>query len=290
MTKKKYDCKTILIDLFFDVVGSLLFASGIYTFAFNADFAPGGLSGISIIINHFTDLPIGMLTLLLNIPIILISFKFLKKNFLLKSLKSMVISAFFLDYLFPLLPAYNGNELLAALFAGALSGAGLALIYLRGSSTGGSDFLVFSLKKLFPHMSLGQLTILLDGVIILCGAIVFGRIDAMLSGVVMTAVCSTVMDKIMNGASVGKMAFIITNMPDEVADVISDMTGRGSTIFEGKGSYTGEVRRMVFCACSNAEIVHVRRAVYSTDKDALVMITDYREAFGEGFQEPEQHM
>ncbi|MEG0914052.1 MAG: YitT family protein [Oscillospiraceae bacterium] len=285
----KSKARELAIDLIFDIIGSMLFGAGLYTFAYAADFAPGGVSGLAIILNYFTDLPIGVLTLILNVPILLISYKFLGNTFLLKSLKTMVIMALFLDVIFPKLPVYTGNDFLAALFAGALVGAGMGLIFLRGSSTGGSDFLVFMCKKKWPHLSLGQITIALDGVIIAIGALVFGRIDAALYGVVMTAVTTVVIDKIMNGAVVGKMAFIITDHPDTVAQAISDRTDRGSTIFDGKGAYTGKPRKLLLCACSKAEIVHVRRAVYEIDPKALVMITDYSEVFGEGFQELKKH-
>ncbi len=276
-------------DILYDIVGSLLFGAGLYTFAYTANFAPGGVSGLSIILNHFTAIPIGTASLILNVPIILLSYKFLGRTFLFKSIKSMVIMALFLDFVFPHLPVYQGNDFLAALFAGALAGAGLGLIFLRGSSTGGSDFLVFMLKKLWPHLSIGQLTIVMDGVIILAGAVVFRRIDAALYGVVMTVVMTYVIDKIMSGAVVGKLAFVITDIPREVAAEISTCSDRGSTLFEGTGAYTGATRHMLLCACSKSEIVLIRRAVYRIDPKAFVMITDYTETFGEGFQEPSMH-
>ena len=284
--EKRIRWKEVLIDLLYDLVGGVLYAAGLYTFAFHADFAPGGVSGLSIIFNHFTHIPIGTMSLILNIPIILLSYKFLGKTFLFKSLKSMVIMALFLDVVFPRLPTYSGNELLAALFAGALLGAGMGIVFLRGSSTGGSDFLVFMLKKVWPHMSVGQLTVIMDAIIISLGALVFKRIDAALYGVVMTAVSTVVIDKIMSGSVVGKLAFIITDHPDEVATAISERAGRGSTLFEGTGTYTGQRRYMLMCACSKTEIVQVRRAAYEVDHKAFVMITDYSETFGEGFQEP----
>lgn len=262
-----------------------MFAAGIYTFASAADFAPGGMSGLSIIVGHFTGIPIGSLMLLLNIPVVLLSYRFLGRVFLLKSLKTMVISALFMDVIFPRFPVYTGEPLLAALFGGGLLGAGMGVIFLRGSSTGGSDFLVFMLKKLWPHLSIGQLTNLMDGVIIAIGALVFRRIDAALYGVLMTVTSTVVIDKIMSGAVVGKIALVITDHPNEVAAAISARTERGSTIFEGTGAYTGKRRYMLLCACSKSEIVQVRRAACEVDREAFVMITDYSETFGEGFQE-----
>lgn len=277
--------RELVKDIGYDIVGGVLFAAGIYTFASGADFAPGGMSGLSIIVNHFTGIPIGTLMLLLNIPIVLLSYRFLGHVFLLKSLKSMAISALFMDVIFPLFPVYSGNPLLAALFGGGLLGAGMGVIFLRGSSTGGSDFLVFMLKKKWPHLSIGQLTNMMDGVIIAAGALVFRRVDAALYGVLMTVVSTMVIDKIMSGAVVGKIALIITDHPQEVAAGISARTERGSTIFAGTGAYTGKQRFMLLCACSKSEIIQVRRAACEADREAFVMITDYSETFGEGFQE-----
>ena len=128
---KQYGWKTAARDVLHDVVGSILYAAGIYTFAATADFAPGGITGVAMIINHFFPfLRIGLLTLLINVPVAIICYRLLGRVFFFKSVKSLLISAFFLDIIFPLFPQYNGaeNPLLAALFAGALSGIGLAII------------------------------------------------------------------------------------------------------------------------------------------------------------------
>ena len=280
--QKIYD---FTIDTFYDIIGSILYAAGIYTFALSANFAPGGISGLSIIINHFTKIPIGTCSLLLNIPIIIISYKVLGKWFLVKSLKTMVISAFFMDMVFPLFPIYSGNPLLAAVFAGVLSGAGLALIYMRNSSTGGTDFLILSVRKKAPHLSIGQITIAIDGCVILLGGVVFGTIDAVLLGIIMTIATSTIIDKIMSGFEAGKMAMVITNHGKEIADVIGKEVGRGVTIMNVTGAFSGESRQMLMCACSKSQVYNLRRIVSTIDPTAMTMISSFDEAFGLGFKE-----
>ncbi|MEW8992832.1 YitT family protein [Clostridium sp.] len=280
--QKIYD---FTIDTFYDIIGSILYAAGIYTFALSANFAPGGISGLSIIINHFTKIPIGTCSLLLNIPIIIISYKVLGKWFLVKSLKTMVISAFFMDMVFPLFPIYSGNTLLAAVFAGVLSGAGLALIYMRNSSTGGTDFLILSVRKKTPHLSIGQITIAIDGCVILLGGVVFGTIDAVLLGIIMTIVTSTIIDKIMSGFEAGKMAMVITNHGKEIADVIGKEVGRGVTIMNVTGAFSGESRQMLMCACSKSQVYNLRRIVSTIDPTAMTMISSFDEAFGLGFKD-----
>lgn len=285
MNMEKEKVYNLTKDTFYDIIGSILYAAGIYSFALSANFAPGGISGLSIIINHFTKMPIGTCSILLNIPIIIISYKLLGKLFLFKSLKTMVISALFMDVVFPLLPSYTGNPLLAAIFAGALSGAGLALIYMRNSSTGGTDFLILSIRKKAPHLSIGQITIVIDGCVILLGAIVFGSIDSALLGFITTIASSTVIDKIMSGFETGKMAMVITNHGISIADVIGEKIGRGVTIVDVTGAFSGESRKMLMCACSKSQVYYLRKIVSAIDPSAMIMICPFDEVFGLGFKE-----
>ena len=138
-------------DLFYDIAGAVLFAAGVYTFAENADFAPGGITGISLLLNHVFGIPVGTLTLFINLPLIVISYRTLGKRFLLKTAKSMVITTFFLDVVFPVFPMYEGQRMMAALCSGALMGAGMVMFYMRGSSSGGLDFVIMPIKKKRPH-------------------------------------------------------------------------------------------------------------------------------------------
>ena len=288
MTKKptKESIKKLSIDILFDIVGSTLFAMGIYSFAAKADFAPGGISGLSIIINHYTSIPIGVCTLILNIPVILICLKTLGKKFLFTSLRTMIIGAVIMDVIFPLFPTYSGDSLMAALFAGALSGAGLALIYWRGSSTGGTDFLILSLRKKFPHLSIGTISIFIDGIVIVLGGFVFGRIDAVLQGIVMTAVSTTIIDKITSGFMTGQVVFVVTAQGQEISDLIMNDIGRGVTAINATGMFSGTGKRILMCACSRAEACRIRGLAYQIDKSAFVLLCPYDTAYGLGFQPP----
>ena len=284
MNKEKI--KEFAIDIIYDIVGSIFFAIGIYTFAKSANFAPGGISGLALIINHLIPgLPIGLTSLLLNIPLILMSYKLLGKEFLLKSLRTMAISTVFLDVIIPMFPMYHDNEMLAAIFSGLTLGIGLAIIYMRGSSTGGADFLLVSLKKLFPYMSMGDITLVIDGAIIILGGFVFKDINSVLYGAISTIALSLIIDRLMLGSNTGKMAIIITqNMGTEISKEIDAQIGRGSTHVDATGTYTKEHKDMIFCTCSNKEIHKVRNIVHHLDKKAFVMITDSSEVLGEGFK------
>ena len=283
-TKKDVLIKQILLDLIYNIAGSILYAAGIYTFAGNGGFAPGGVSGLALIMNHLWALPVGTVTLLLNIPLIAISYRTVGKRLLIKSGVTMVISTIFLDVVFPLFPAYSGNRMMAALFSGVFLGAGMALFYIRGSSSGGIDFLALTIKKKKPHITIGIITMLIDLAVILLGVPVFGDIDSVLYGVLATFVATVVIDKILYGIGAGTLAVIVTGKGKETAKRIAEAVDRGVTSLNAVGAYTGQERDVLLCACSKAEAYMIRAAVREADKEAFIMFTETSEVFGEGFK------
>ena len=150
----------------------------------------------------------------------------------------MIISSLLMDYVAPLFPVYDGSRLLAALCMGVLCGIGYAMIFMRGSSTGGQDFISVAIKKVKPHITLGIITFVLDICTIILGtALVFKDIDGLIYGVVVTYLMAMVMDRIMYGIDEGKMTLIVTDKGAEIAEQIDAYSGRGSTILKGIGSY-----------------------------------------------------
>ena len=288
--KREEETKTgrILVDLFYNTAGSILYAAGIYTFAGNAGFAPGGVSGLALILDHLWGFPVGIMTLLLNIPLVIISYRAVGKHLLIKSAVTMVISSLFLDLVFPLFPMYRGDRLIASVCSGAFLGAGMALFYLRGSSSGGIDFLAFAIKKKKPHMTIGVITMLIDLVVILLGWPVFGDVDAVLYGVLATFVSTIVIDRILYGAGAGTLAIIITDRGKETAERISGKAGRGVTSLRAVGAYTRTDREVPLCACTKAEAYLVKSAVQEADEKAFFMFVETSEVFGQGFRRNEQ--
>lgn len=278
----------LLIDQLYNIIAGILYAVSICYFAQNANFAPGGLSGLALIGNYLWNLPIGITTLVLNIPLILLSLKFLGRTFLVKTLITMLWCTFFQDVVFTRIPGYSGDPLLAAVFSGITLGVSLALMYMRGTSSGGTDFLTMSIKTLRPHLSVGAVTGLIDLVIILLGWPVFGSVDAVLYGLITTAATSLVIDKVMYGSSSSKMLTIITTKGQEIADCIARDADRGSTMVRALGTYTGTERQMLLCVCARPQVYTIRTAAYRIDPSCMVMISDTSEVYGEGFIDPEK--
>ncbi len=280
------DRRTFWMDLLCDLAGSALYAAGLMQFAHTAGFALGGISGVALLINHFTRLPVGLTTLVLDLPLMLFSLRVLGRSFLLKSAVSILTMTLVNDLVFARLPGYAGDPLLGALFCGALLGAGLGLIYNRGSSTGGTDFLVLPLHRITHRFTVPQLSMAMDGVILLAGALVYGALEPALYGIVASVACSVVMDRLMTGARREKMAMIITDHGMELATRIAAAIDRGSTNVKAIGTYTGRQRDLLLCVCSRRQVAALRAVVHEADPRALVMITEVSEAFGEGFQPP----
>lgn len=283
---KSINWKEIGMDILIDIAAGMVIAIGIYNFALYANFPVAGFSGMAIILYHLLGIPVGAGTIILNVPVAIFCYKFLGRAFFLKSVKSMVISSFLMDYVSPLLPVYEGDRLLAALCMGVLTGIGYALIFMRGSSTGGQDFISVAIRKVKPHMTLGVITFVLDMLTILLGSvIVFKDVDGFIYGLIVTYLMATVMDRIMYGIDEGKMTLIVTDKGKEVAGKIDEYLDRGSTIIRGTGSYTGQEKDVVMCASNNKEMYTIKRLARKVDPKSFTIIMESNEVVGEGFKE-----
>lgn len=292
----KIDPKTLAIDILFDIVGCVLYGAGIYNFAYASNFAPGGVSGLAILTNHLTKglsfapdgIPIGMAMVLINIPIIILCFKALGPAYFARSVKTILFSSLIVDYLMPHLWLYRGEPMLAAIFGGILAGAGLACIYMRDSSTGGSDFVILSIQKKNPQLSLGVVSMGVDGIVILLGGIVYGTVDAALYGLLMTITYSVIIDKIMLGNDSRKQVTIITSNGTEISRRVTHDIQRGVTIISGRGGYTGAEKDLLICACSKSEVFKIKRLAHEVDKNSFVMVSSIDAAYGKGFKPAEE--
>lgn len=278
--------KEIFMDILVDVIGSIAIAVGVYNFALNANFPVAGFSGIAIIIYHLTGIPVGIGTLILNIPVAVFCYKFLGKLFFFKSLKTIIISSVFMDYIAPMFPVYEGSRLLAALCMGVLCGFGYAVIFMRGSSTGGQDFISVAVKKIKPHISLGIITAVQDISTILLGSLlIFKDVDGFIYGIIVTYIMTLFMDKILYGMDEGKMTLIVTEHGEELAAQIDEYAGRGSTILKGVGGYSKRKKDVIMCACNNKQMYTIKKMVHSLDPQAFTIIMESNEVVGEGFKE-----
>jgi len=180
--------------LAYDIAASLLLGVSIVVFTVNASFAPGGVSGIAVILNYLFGTQIGLATVLINVPIIVLTFRRLGPVFFAMSVKTMLINAFFIDYVVCHIPAYAGSRLAAAVLAGVTAGAAYSLVFNMDSSTGGTDFIIAAVKRWKPKLSFGFLAFVIDGTIIVLSVFVYRDIGSLVYGMIYTVVTSLSLD------------------------------------------------------------------------------------------------
>lgn len=267
-----------------ECLGSMLIAVGVYNFAVQAEFPMTGFSGISIILYRLLNVPIGLSTVLLNIPVALLCYRLLGRRFFISSLRCMLLSSLIIDYVAPLFPVYTGSRLLAALCTGIFGGLGYALIYIQNSSTGGSDFIIMAVKAVKPHLSLGNIAFVSEVGIILVGGALFRDVDGIIYGMIVNYIFAIVVDKVMYGVNAGKMALIVTEQGERVCQEIDRACRRGTTVIGARGGYQGARKQVVMCACSDKEMYQVQKTVKSVDPQSFLIVLESKEVHGEGFR------
>ena len=287
-----FSFKTFIIDNVYYIIGCTLYAFGVNIFAIPNNIAQSGITGVAIIINYLVPwCPVGLTGFLLNIPLIVLAWFIIGKRFTLKTLWATGILSIIIDGVAAimsngLISAYTGDKLLASMFCGAMSGAGIALVIVRGATSGGTDVLGRLLRKVWPHMSMGRMILFCDATIVMAAAIVFRSVDSAMYAAILIFVSSEVMDYILYGTGSGKMLYIFTKKGKEIAHAIIKQGRRGATIIEGKGGYTGENNDLVLCAARNHEIPRIRRLVKELDPESFVVLTEANEILGKGFNPP----
>ena len=246
-----------------------------------------GVSGIALVFYHLFGLPVGTVTVLLNIPIIICCYKTLGRSFYMKSLKTTLLTSAVMDLAGPQLPVYQGDLILAAICAGVLLGVGYAIIFMRGSSTGGFDFVMMAVKFYYPHLSLGKIAFAMDtAVIVISGLVIGSGGSSVIYGLLLNYPYSTVLDKVIYGTNSGKLTLIITDHPKQMVDEIDRIAGRGATILKAVGGYSGDAKEVVMCASNSKEMYAIRKRAHEIDERAFVIIVESNEVIGEGFRAP----
>ena len=281
MTRNKYT------NLLLQTVGCFISAAGIYSFAVASGVPVTGIAGLCAILYRLFGIPMGLSNVLINIPIILFSYKLLGKSFFARSVYCMALFALFTDYLLPQLPVYQGDRLLATLCGGVVCGIGDALIYMNNSSTGGLDFITMAIKVNHPHLPFGNITFAAALAVILLNGAVFRDVDSIIYGIMFNFSSSAVINKMMFGFSSSMLAMIVTDNGKAACDAIDRVADRGSTILQGRGGYGGAPKDVVLCACSDKQLYEIEHAVQAIDPGCFIIMLQSNEVHGEGFRQLE---
>ena len=267
--------------------GMITLGAIIYVFALKVFITPmqipsGGIAGIALLCNYMLGMPIGVVSMVLNIPLLFFGYKMLGRDFFFKTMYMTVLSSVLTDFA-GFLPAYEGDILLACLFGGIIKGVGFGLVIRVGGTSGGSDVVSKYLyrKRAVP---IGTTNMSINVCVLAISALFLRSLESLFYGVIAQYVVSVVMDSIIYGGDVQKNALIITSKPDEVAQAIMHNIGHGVTAIEGKGMYTGKERTILMCVVRRHETNLVKKTILDIDDTAFMMLSDVSEVLGRGFK------
>lgn len=279
----KLDGKKLAIDLVFDLVSGLFFAVGLSCFSAPNQIAPGGVSGLSVLVQHLMGFQLGTIMLCINIPLLLLAWRFLGHGFTLSTLKTVGLHTLILNYVAPQFPLYRGEYIIAGLFGGVFIGISLAMVFMRGSTTGGADIVSRLVQLRFRHVPIGKMMLFFDVLVLVASVVVFRNIEAGLYGMISIFATSKVIDGMLYGLYTGKVLLVISPRQQEIADEILHKLDRGVTFLDGKGAYSGKEKQVLMCAVRASEYHGVEEIIKKHDPEAFVLTLEAKEIQGEGF-------
>lgn len=278
--------RSIIVDFLLITAGCVLYAVGITVFI-EPNFIPaGGATGIATLLHHiYEHLPIGLFIILLNLPLFAVGFIKFNGKFLALTVFSTITSSILIDIFDTIMPKFLGDVFLASLSAGVLTGGGIALIMLRGATTGGTDIIAKLLNKKFRFLPIGRIMMLVDALIVIISAFFYKTYVAVLYAAVYLFTMSVVCDKILYGNSRGRLLLIITDVGERMIKEIITLNDRGVTKINAYGGYTDNEKQIIMCASKSFSVLKIMNTVKSVDSNAFVISLDANEILGNGFAE-----
>ena len=279
---KNFFFKTGKLNTFFDILlGTFLLAASVVWFFDAVGVVVGGVSGIAIIIKATMDVPMWVINIAFNLPLFIAAYKILVIGMFFRTVLGTVFLTIWLGIL-PYVNLLTGNLFVDMLAGSVLMGAGLGLIFVSNSSSGGGDLLATLINRKLRHLSIPKIMAVIDIVIVLAGAQVFG-VDKIMYSIIGIFVLTRVSDMIIEGPNRAKLLYIISEKNDEVVKYIVETMERGATYIDTEGAFTHKSSKMIMCVVSGKEMVKLKQIIYKLDENAICFVGDIREAFGEGF-------
>lgn len=281
----KQKTKAILLDYFVIVIGSIIMSLGLILFLVPAKIAPGGVSGLAMVLHHLFGLPVGMMMLVINIPLFLLGLKFLGKRFGARTVFAFTTASVVYDFLDKIchVEAATTDPLLSSVFGGIVLGIGLGIVFRAKGTTGGSDILGQIIHK-FSNISVGIGIMIVDFFVISFAGFAFHDLKLALYGFISLYASSKVIDIVLDGFDYARSLYIITEKQNAVINAITRDMHRGGTIIKGTGFYTRNDRDILFTVVTRKEVATVRQLVQQIDPNAFVIISNVHEVLGEGFR------
>lgn len=265
------------------VLGAIFYAAGISLFLNPNDLAPGGVTGIAILLNRFVNLETGTLILLLNVPIILLGIWKFGWKFIVSTIYALgVISVLtnVMEYVGPL----TEDRMLAAIVGAVLVGTGIGVVFKAGATTGGIDILIKIIKQKFPHKKTGSLFLIFDSFVIAAAGLVFGTMEASIYASIATVVTMYTMDAVLYGKDGARMIYIISDYADKLTESLLHEAGVGVTWLYGEGTFKSKEKKIILCVADKKKSLQVEEIVKAHDPEAFMIISNATEIYGEGYK------
>lgn len=264
-------------------IGAVIYSAGIGWLLDPNDLAPGGVSGISIILSRIIPIETGTIILLFNIPILAVGLKKFGMKFLSSTIYAVLLVTAFTNY-FETRKVIVTDTLLASLFGGALCGFGMAVIFRQNSTTGGIDIIVKLLRMKYPYLKTGTLFLIMDAIVVVMAGLFFGKIESALYAAIAGFVNTRTMDFVLYGSDEARLFYIIGDHTRKIADKLMKELEVGVTFLEGRGAYYNTQKEVILCACPKKLAPKVLECVKEIDRNAFMLACNANEIYGEGYK------
>lgn len=286
MKRKKIRIAKDYLNIF---LGTLVGAIAINTFLVPSKIAPGGATGLAILLNYVTNLPVGPLIFVINIPIFLLGLKVFGKTYGLRTLLGISFLSINVELVKKFIPNINhlvdfanpSNLFLGPIYGGLLMGIGLGMVIKSGGTTGGSDIIACVFNKYF-RIPIGQALILIDSSVVLLAAYIFGA-ERALYALINLYTTGIVINKMINGLGNAKMAYIVTSQVEKVRKIIVNDLSKTGNYYQAEALYSKTKRDVITTVLRNREIYLLKELVMAVDKEAFIVVSDVHEVLGRGY-------
>ena len=264
-------------------ISAIIYAVGVSLFLDPNNLAPGGVTGISIILNRIIPIQTGTWILLLNIPLLLLGMWKFGWKFIFSTLYAVVAVSIATDILAPI-GALTDDLLLAALAGGSCVAVALGLIFRAGATTGGVDIIVKLLRLKYPHLKTGFLFMLIDISIAASSGLIFGNLEVVLYAVVAIMVSARTIDVVLYGTDEAKLIYIISDVSEKISDRLLNEIDSGVTYLHGQGAYSNQNKKVIMCVTKKQQAPGIEEIVKEEDPQAFMIVSSASEIFGEGYK------
>ena len=271
------------------VAGSAIFAAGFAFFLQPNDMSPGGISGLALILVELLGFgSVGILSILMNLPLFILGGLKIGRRFFVGSLIGMTLSSVLID-VFAAMDLPASEPLIAIVYGGVLCGVGIGIVFVSGTSTGGSDILVRLLKLRYRNAPIGQISLTVDAVVVVLTGLVFQDMNKALYTGITVYLCGKMVDAVVYRFDYSKVAMIVSKEYEAIAREIGSKLDRGATFLHGEGSYTGEHTKVVLVAIRKQQLAQLKELVMELDPGAFVIVQEAHQVLGDGFLRYSRH-